>query len=89
MSCCPEGFQVQSKIVKKTTNPVWDLDCQFPVPKGSCEPQQENNVSHHVEEDFLELEVWDHDKGPMADDFLGKVKVPLSQLDVKMTSEAW
>ena len=32
-----DGAQtIQSATVKKTTNPVWNMDCQFAVQKGTC-----------------------------------------------------
>ena len=41
------------------------------------------------ESDSLELTVWDYDKGPRADDFLGKISVPLSLLGGKAKTESW
>ncbi|CAN6626338.1 tricalbin-3 [Trichomonascus vanleenenianus] len=57
----------KSKTIKKTLNPVW---------KESFETNIENRIR-----DELVCEVYDWDMGPAGDDFLGKVKIPLDELE--------
>ena len=71
-----DDLELTSKIIKKTQNPTWNLDCQLAVSQDTLDTGS------------LELEVWDKDHGP-SDDFLGRIRVPLTKLGHEKSSESW
>eukprot|EP00960_Hanusia_phi_P075720 768459-Hanusia_phi.AAC.8 len=56
----------KSKIVMKTLSPVWEQLVEIPLTS--------------LDADIL-IEVYDHDVGPMSDDRIGKLVLPVSALD--------
>ena len=71
-----DDLELTSKIIKKTQNPTWNLECQLAVSQDTLDTGS------------LELEVWDKDHVP-PDDFLGRIRVPLTKLGHEKSSESW
>ena len=68
---------LQSKVHRKTTNPVFDEEFIFEIPEAEALPDQ-----------TLEILVFDYDQFSRHD-CIGQIKVPLGNMDLKQQQTFW